>query len=630
VLFLLFHVLPALWTAAALGRPIPSWMIGSGLLAFLVHRLATNGAFWGRLTGVVASGSLGLLSVGFAISYYFQDGGFNAAFFYHADVPSIRVGHQEYGVLMYSSLFYILCSAALPLLLPARTESRHRGFLVAAALVGLATYTPIHSLLGFLIPSLAESSDSSSVVETRLRPDIQKLPTESAPRNIILIYGESIEQLYFEREIFGDLLPRLTELRDRALVFDNIRQVGGTTWTIAGLVASQCALPLNVGFSGNTSLASIDVPYPAANCFADVLRGYGYETVYLNGAGLDFAGKGNFLRAHGFAHVLGRDELAPLLPDPNYIGGWGLYDDSLFELAKQKLGELQEGQPPFLLTVLTLDTHHPNGNPSASCRALPGNENPILDAVHCTDQIVGRFIDELMSTEGFANTIVAFVSDHLSLRNTAWDVLTEHRAERRLTFFVLGPDIEPGIVHAQGTPFDIGPTLLELAGLPNYHEFNLGSSLMRGRNGYWYRNLREARELAKNTSFVGDDLVLDSDVVFDATGPSIRIGDRSFRPNFAGYALNDNIYGIVFDDERRFVGFASAETLDAFESIVGDDFVVAVSKNREFIEHFGGEPSAGNLHCFAGFPTRSSHMLEPVTTSLTIPSRRIQPLFETD
>jgi len=627
-LFLLFHLLPAAWVAATLGRPLP-WLVGSLLLSFIILLwVAVDGDIWRRLSGVVASGTLGLLNAAFAVSYYFQDGGFNAAFFYHMDRHSLRVGHDEYGLLMYTCAAYLLCSAAWPLFLRKQKWVPRRGYVAAALLIGLGTFTPLFSLSVFMVDVLGGRTSNPFLVDVGSRPELQRLPTERVPRNIVLIYGESIEQLYFDREVFGDLLPQLTDLRDRALVFDNIRSVAGTTWTIAGLVASQCALPLVVNHSGNTSLASIDVPYPAQNCFADVLRAYDYETVYLNGAGLDFAGKGNFLRAHGYGQVLGRDELLPQLPDSEYHGGWGLFDDSLFDLAAKKLAELQSGDRPFLLTILTLDTHHPNGNPSASCRDFDGNDNAILDAVHCTDQVAGRFISEMIQGGGFPNTLIAFVSDHLALRNTAWDVLTEHKKRRRLTFFVLGSDIEPKVVDARGTAFDIAPTLLDLAGLPNYHEFNLGSSLLTGQDGFWFRNPREAGELARNTSFLGEELVLDRDVEFVLDGPSIRIGGRRFTANYAGYALHSKIYGIIFDDQRRFKGFTSAKTLESFENRVGDDFVLAVSKNPRFRERFGVGSSEARLYCYAGFPSRDGHVFELLERKVKLPVERIEALFE--
>lgn len=143
-------------------------------------------------------------------------------------------------------------------------------------------------------------------------------------------------------------------------------------------------------------------------------------------------------------NVIGRDELAPQLDDPGYLNQWGLYDDSLLAMAKAQLDALASEPDPFALTLLTLDTHHPRGHVSRSCQDIPYtsddnpglNDNPILDAVHCSDQLLSEFIDYLLSAESLENTLVVVVSDHLALPNTASDILNQK--PRRNLFMMPG------------------------------------------------------------------------------------------------------------------------------------------------------------------------------------------------
>ena len=131
-----------------------------------------------------------------------------------------------------------------------------------------------------------------------------------------MIYAESVEELYFDTDIFGDLLPKIRQLSKNAHRFSNVRQVGGTGWTIAGIVASQCGFPLKVSshLASNSTMASVDKPYPDQTCLADILSGNGYETVYMGGAPLWFAGKGNFLRTHGYKRVFGDEAFTSISP----------------------------------------------------------------------------------------------------------------------------------------------------------------------------------------------------------------------------------------------------------------------------------------------------------------------------
>src|SRR5690606_11663260 len=99
----------------------------------------------------------------------------------------------------------------------------------------------------------------------------------------------------------------------------------------------------------------------------------GYRQSFIGGASTRFAGKGTFLRRHGYDEVLGVEELVWYLDDPNYLNNWGLYDDNTFAAAANKFDELaSDPSRPFNLTMLTVDTHHPIGTPSRSCTPYGG------------------------------------------------------------------------------------------------------------------------------------------------------------------------------------------------------------------------------------------------------------------
>ena len=93
---------------------------------------------------------------------------------------------------------------------------------------------------------------------------------------MILIYVESFENGYSNSNIFGeDLIKELTELK--GISFKSFNQAPGTGWTIAGIVATQCAVPLKVVFmrdgngqgDGKSFLSN-------AICLGDVLQAHGY------------------------------------------------------------------------------------------------------------------------------------------------------------------------------------------------------------------------------------------------------------------------------------------------------------------------------------------------------------------
>ncbi len=113
-------------------------------------------------------------------------------------------------------------------------------------------------------------------------------------------------------------------------------QLPGTDYTIAGMVASQCGIPLFAPFEGNAS-ASVSSFFPQNICLGDILKNSGYENYFVQGANLRFAGKDVFLKSHGFDHLYGAEELKTTVADPTYRNDWGFYDDTVLDETSEKI-----------------------------------------------------------------------------------------------------------------------------------------------------------------------------------------------------------------------------------------------------------------------------------------------------
>ncbi len=168
----------------------------------------------------------------------------------------------------------------------------------------------------------------------------------SAGKNVVILYLESVEQMYTDEALYPGLTPFLTSLADEALVFSNIVETQGTNFTVAGILSSQCGTPLLFsggpgGPGGNDILKNGFMQ--EAFCLGDILDAAGYHQVFMGGASTRFAGKGVFLSDHGYDEVYGLEELYPYVDDPSYTNNWGLFDDSLLEIAANKFDELVSG-----------------------------------------------------------------------------------------------------------------------------------------------------------------------------------------------------------------------------------------------------------------------------------------------
>ena len=126
---------------------------------------------------------------------------------------------------------------------------------------------------------------------------------------------------------------------------------------------------------------------------------------------------------------------------------------------------------------LTLDTHHPNGYISKSCKSnkyLDG-ENPILNSVHCVDELIGKFVETFKSSSMYEDTILVLLSDHLALKNTATSMLNQNN--RKNLFMIFDINSKPQSIDVIGNTFDIGPTVMGFMGL-NTDGLALGRNLI--------------------------------------------------------------------------------------------------------------------------------------------------------
>jgi phosphoglycerol transferase len=303
-------------------------------------------------------------------------------------------------------------------------------------------------------------------------------------KNIIYLYLEQFERTYFDESIFPGLTPNLKRLEAEAVSFSNIHSPQSTNWTIAGMVASQCGIPLLVPNYRGNSMSGMDLFLPLANCLGDILTKHQYDLNYLGGSNLDFGGKGKFYYSHGFKTVEGLQTLHKKASNSS-LSPWGLYDDDLYKVLTERYNKLNGNENPFGIFALTLDTHHPDGYIPSSCKGLiyQDGKNPILNAVHCADQLAGKFIDKLKLSSAYANTTLVVTSDHLALKNSATSML--EMGDRKNLFLIFDQDINPKKISKPGTVFDIAPTVLSAMGS---HTKGLGF----GRNLFFESSLIES------------------------------------------------------------------------------------------------------------------------------------------
>ncbi len=420
---------------------------------------------------------------------YFTNQGLNEAAVYTAEYGLQGAGFGEYSLLLSLSILAFVIVFAISYLYfkiiknsihpkPKKLKGLlHNVFLLLAFL--------IHPLIIDLyhIYEKRHLKQSHDFNEYYAKPDLQTL-SRFGDLNLVYIYAESLEKTYFDETIFPDLVPKLKDLKKSSIEFTNINQVAGTGWTIAGMTASQCSIPLFTASGGN-AMQSTDTFLSGAVCLGDVLSKVGYHLTFIQGSSVEFSGIKQFYSSHHFSEIYGRDKIKDHLDDQTYINHWGLYDDSLFAIAFDKFESLSKQDKPFGLFMATLDTHHPDGHVSKSCSDLPYKDglNKILNAVYCSDYLISQFIAKIQNSDYAEKTLIVLTSDHLAMKNTATKMLDINKRERRNLFLIFDPKSKKYVsIKKPGSMLDVAPTILHKLGINT--QLGLGRNLLKQESLY--------------------------------------------------------------------------------------------------------------------------------------------------
>lgn len=292
------------------------------------------------------------------------------------------------------------------------------------------------------------------------------------PRNLITIYLESGETAYQDVSRFGSNLLASVDAATVGWKDYALRQYHGGGWTMAGMVGTQCGVPLKHLLGQGPGAPGAASGYlTGATCLGDLLAGHGYTSAYVGGADSGFAGKGAFFTDHGYRIDKGLSDWKAAGEGAPYLSAWGLADSHLMRHAEQTLETLRASGKPFNLTMLTLDTHEPPGL-FPDC-TVPGVE-PMSEAITCSSRAVASFIDYLRQHHVLDDTVVMVMGDHLKMLapRGAYAAELGSVADRRVFMKVWSPD--PVVFNRAGADqLSVLPTTLEL----------LGFSVPQGRAG---------------------------------------------------------------------------------------------------------------------------------------------------
>ena len=243
---------------------------------------------------------------------------------------------------------------------------------------------------------------------------------QNTKKNLILIYVESMENLFSKKEFFGkDLFSSIDNIDYNKYSFNKFYQKLGTSWTIAGITATQCGVPLSnfMYTKSNKFTYKVKEFMPNITCLGDILKNEGYYNVFVKSQDSRFAGTQNFLNTHGYQEIIDKVHFE----DSKEISSDA--DSELFKYLKNKILKLEKIDKPYNLTALTFDMHHLSDNDyknestnSHICKNLNGKI--YNDNLECVSLLVSDFINFLIKNNILDNSVLVITGDHLSMKLT--------------------------------------------------------------------------------------------------------------------------------------------------------------------------------------------------------------------
>jgi len=383
--------------------------------------------------------------------------------------------------------------------------------LICVSLMSSLVYAnACYDLVGYMGSRLTYSS---LYEEYYVDPNSVAITAEGKTKNLIYIYVESLETTYASTDEGGfqevSYMPNLTRLARENVSFSNSEyDVGGfysnygATWTMAALFTTSSGVHFNMPVS-DSELANVEAYASGLTTLGDLLRERGYRNEFLCGSDANFANRAKFFRQHGDYQIF--DYYTAIekgyIPE-GYYQWWGFEDLYLYQIARDELTRLSQTGKPFNFTMLTADTHFPDGYICSLCGS--DHDETAANVVSCTDRQLGEFIAWCKQQPFFADTVIVITGDHprmdaVLVDGVAWEDRTVY--DCFINADVDGPIAETGRF---STTLDMFPTILSALGFDiEGNRLGLGTNLFSNR-----RTLAEEigidrlqQELRQNSEF---------------------------------------------------------------------------------------------------------------------------------
>lgn len=392
-----------------------------------------------------------------------------------------------------------------------------RGIINLVALVGIIVmlgYTWTELGVGVYLKD--QNTESKFIEDEYVDPTDVEVVFPEQKRNLIYIFLESMETTYSDVDDGGafdeNVIPELTEIAQTNEDFSGADpklnggySLAGTTWTMGAMFAQTSGLPLNISISAN-DMDTQDSFFPGVTTLGDILSDAGYTQTLLIGSEAQFGGRKLYFQEHGnyemedYSYAIENG----LIPS-DYKVWWGYEDQKLFEFAKEKLLQLSQGDEPFNLTMLTVDTHFEDGY---VCEQCPTEyDTQYSNVMACSSRQVGEFLKWIQQQDFYENTTIVISGDHPTMDSDyCAEIDQEGNYDRRVfTAYINAAAYAQDQQERTYSTFDNFPTTLAALGVQiDGDRLGLGTNLFSGTKTLLeeFGNSKVNAELKKKSEFI--------------------------------------------------------------------------------------------------------------------------------
>ena len=316
----------------------------------------------------------------------------------------------------------------------------------------------------------SQTHDSSFIANEYIRPEKTEIEFPEQKRNLIYIFLESMETTYYSTKDGGlskdDLIPEISKLAKENTNFSDNDKIGGaytlygTTWTVGAMSAQTAGVPLKLSIDDN-AMGEYSSFLGGAYSIGQVLEKNGYNNYLLLGSDATFGGRKNLFKQHGNYEIWDFESAKEENKASEKIW-WGFTDDQLFEYAKEKILNLSERDEPFNFTMLTADTHFPDG---FLCKDCPNKwDEQYKNVISCSSKRVGDLVKWIKQQDFYDNTTIVISGDHLTMQADFLEPEEGQAYDKKVVNVIINPVMEAKNTKRMYSTMDLYPTTLAALG----------------------------------------------------------------------------------------------------------------------------------------------------------------------